>query len=214
MKLLKEALLREEDQPESVLNHICDVRYRLHKVNEFAQGNLKIAQTGMKTWYDQKTRKLSFQPGDRVLALLPVHGSPLEARYCGPYTVQEKRSDVNTPERRKIRHLCHINMLKRYHCQSDSGEKPTALTTVIHQGQAVELDTNEEDKCVMRLSNSDILSNLDEKLKHLSPPQKTEIESLLHEFKAIFPNAPGKTTAAVHDVDVGEAVPIKQHPTV
>ena len=29
---------------------------------------------------------------------------------------------------------------------------------------------------------------------------------------AIFPDAPGVTTAAVHDVDVGEAVPIKQHP--
>ena len=26
-----------------------------------------------------------------------------------------------------------------------------------------------------------------------------------------FPDAPGRTTAAIHDVDVGEAIPIKQH---
>jgi len=65
---------------------------------------------------------------------------------------------------------------------------------------------------VMKLSNSEILNNLDKKLKHLSPPQKTKIESLLQEFKAIFPDTPGITTAVVHDMDVGEAVPIKQHP--
>jgi len=29
---------------------------------------------------------------------------------------------------------------------------------------------------------------------------------------AIFPDAPGITSTAVHDVDMGEAVPIKQHP--
>ena len=60
LKLLKETLLKEEDQPESVLSHICDVRYRLQKANKFAQENLKIAQTGMKTWYDQKARERSF----------------------------------------------------------------------------------------------------------------------------------------------------------
>jgi len=81
-----------------------------------------------------------------VLALLPVHGSPLEARYCGPYTVQEKSGDVNyiisTLGRRKSRRLCHINMLKRYHSQSSSEEKSTALTSVIQQEQVIEPDTN------------------------------------------------------------------------
>ena len=69
----------------------------------------------MKTWYDQKARKRSFQPGDRVLALLPVHGSPLEARYCGPYTVQEKSSDVNyivsTPGRSVCATLICLNVV-------------------------------------------------------------------------------------------------------
>ena len=54
-----------------------------------------------------------------MLALLPAHGSPLEARYCGPYTVQEKCNVVDyiisTPGRQKSRRLCLINMLKCYH---------------------------------------------------------------------------------------------------
>jgi len=67
LELLKEALLREEDQPPSVLNHICHVHYKLQKANEFAQNNLKIAESGMKTWCDWKARKRSFQPGDHLL---------------------------------------------------------------------------------------------------------------------------------------------------
>jgi len=72
-------------------------------------------------------------------------------------------------------------MLKCCHCQ----EKPTALTTVIYQEQVVEPDTNEEVKYVMRLNNSEILSNLDEKLKHLSPPQRTDF------YTSLRPDAPG-----------------------
>ena len=51
-----------------------------------------------------------------MVALLPILGRPLQARYNGPYTVEEKLSDVNytvnTPGRRKQKQLCHINMLK------------------------------------------------------------------------------------------------------
>ena len=57
-----------------------------------------------------------FEPGDKVLALLPIPGKPLQARYYGPYTVDKKLSDfnytVNTPGRRKQKQLFHIKMLK------------------------------------------------------------------------------------------------------
>jgi len=69
--------LREEDQPEGVLNHICD--YRFQRVNEFAQ------EKNCLDWHEDlvrpESKKMIFQPGDHVLAQLPVHGSPLEARY-------------------------------------------------------------------------------------------------------------------------------------
>lgn len=43
----------------------------------------------MKVWYDQKARSRSFDVEDQVLILLPVAGSPLEACFLGPYTVEE-----------------------------------------------------------------------------------------------------------------------------
>lgn len=48
--------------------------------------------------------------------LLPIPGSSLQARYSGPYLIQEKVGDrdylVATPGRQN--HLCHVNMLKSY----------------------------------------------------------------------------------------------------
>ena len=70
----------------------------------------------MKRNYDKNTKERSFKSGDKVLALLPIPGRPLQARYFGPFTVEEKASDlnyiINTPDRRKQKQFYHINMLK------------------------------------------------------------------------------------------------------
>ena len=66
---------------------------------------LKSIQSKMKIRYDENAKDRNFEPGDKVLALLPIPGRPLQARYYGPYNVDKKLSDVNyivnTPGRRK-----------------------------------------------------------------------------------------------------------------
>ena len=57
---------------------------------ELAQNNLRSVQSKMKKRYDKYTQSRYFQPGDQVLALLPVPGKPLQARYFGPYMIKEK----------------------------------------------------------------------------------------------------------------------------
>ena len=68
--------------------------------------------------YDENAQDRNFEPGDKVFALLPIPGKPLQATYYGPYTVDKKLSEVNnivnTSGRRKQKQLCHINMLKKY----------------------------------------------------------------------------------------------------
>ena len=49
----------------------------------------------MKMHYDENAQDRNFEPGDKVLALLPIPGKPLQAGYYGPYTVDKKLSDVN-----------------------------------------------------------------------------------------------------------------------
>ena len=72
----------------------------------------------MKARYDNHVIDRKFKPGDKVLALLPIPGRPLQARYFGPYTIDKKTSDlnyiINTPGRRKNKQMCHVNMLKQY----------------------------------------------------------------------------------------------------
>ena len=70
---------------------------------EAAKSNLESTQRKMKQNNDKNTKERSFKSGDKVLARLPVHGRPLQARYFGPYTVEKKASDLNyiitTPDR-------------------------------------------------------------------------------------------------------------------
>jgi len=64
----------------------------------------------------------------------------------------------------------------------------------------------------IRLTNSDILSNLDEKLDHLPIREKEELTKLLKEFAVLFTDTPRRTTAIMHDVEVNNANPCRQHP--
>ena len=95
---------------------MSDFKNRLSKAGEAAQSNLKSAQSKMKSHYDENALDRNFEPGDKVLALLPIPGRPLQARYYGPYTADKKLSDVNyivnTPGRCKQKQRCYINMLK------------------------------------------------------------------------------------------------------
>jgi hypothetical protein len=105
LKLLKEKLLSVDESPLNLLQYVSDFRQKLSTACDIARGNLESVQVKMKDRYDQKTEDRSFEPGDKVLALLPIPGSPLQARYFGPYTIDKKVSDlnyvINTPGRRK-----------------------------------------------------------------------------------------------------------------
>ena len=118
LKLLKKKFLSNDDSSLNVLQCVSGFKNRLSKACESARTNLKSAQRKMKRWYDENAKERKFTPEDRVLALLPIPGKPLQARYYGPYTADKKISGVNyivnTPGRRKQKQLCHVNMLKQY----------------------------------------------------------------------------------------------------
>ena len=63
-----------------------------------------------------------------------------------------------------------------------------------------------------KLSNSDVLGDMDSKLSHLKPSQRPDVLDLVHEYAQLFPDVPSRTDMISHDVDVGNAPPIKEHP--
>lgn len=64
----------------------------------------------------------------------------------------------------------------------------------------------------MRLANSDVLAKGGELVRHLLPTQGVEVMDLIHQFPDLFADLPGLTPLVTHNVDVGKALPIKQHP--
>ncbi len=186
-----------------------------------------VAQEKMKNHYDKHAEVRVFTPGDQVLILLPSSRSPFCAKFTGPYIILRKLSNENyqvaTPDRRKSRQCFHVNLLKAYHSRN-SGVQPTnSIAPVVtasfesHQPFVEGEDMIKEDivvpeYCVLlpRLKNSETLQNLDAMFSHLTEVQSKDLTQLLWEFPGLFSDIPTRTHLIQHDVDVGDAQPIRQ----
>lgn len=120
------------EPPSTVLNYVNDFRRHLHHACAAAHRKLGSAQEKMKGLFDRKAKSRQFKPGDQVQVMLPIVGSPLQAKFSGPYVVKSRISQldylIHTPDRRKKVQWCHVNLLKPYHAvqslgsEVDSGE--------------------------------------------------------------------------------------------
>ena len=63
-----------------------------------------------------------------------------------------------------------------------------------------------------RLENSQILKNLDQKLSLLRTTETEQLKDLVYKNKYLFPNIPTWTNKIFNDVDVGDALSVKQYP--
>ena len=63
-----------------------------------------------------------------------------------------------------------------------------------------------------RLENSSVLKNLSFKLKHMEIENKEELIGVTTSFENLFQDTPTRTNAIVHDMQVENVEPIKQHP--
>ena len=80
LKLMKEKFLSNNDSPLNFLQYVSDFKTRLTKAWEVARSSLKSAQSKMKLHFDENAKNRNFDPGDKVIALLPIPGRPLQAR--------------------------------------------------------------------------------------------------------------------------------------
>ena len=209
LKLMEELILNEEETPINVVNYVHTVQERLIETFNLARDNIKSSQFKMKRWYDSKSRERNFLVGDKVLVLLPIQGQPLKSKFCGPYEVIKKLNDVNyiisTPDRIKETRVCHVNMLKLFHtrnlnvvcCISDNlSDQPI--------DESFDVD--------FRINNSELLNKIDDQLNHLNANQHFELKTIICNYRDVFSDSPGLTNKIEHDIDVGDAAPIKQAP--
>ncbi|KAL0150446.1 hypothetical protein M9458_054263 [Cirrhinus mrigala] len=217
----------ETETPVNLLDYVNGFRRRLYLAGKLARENLCKAQLKMKTWFDRRSERREFSPGDQVLMLLPVTGSSFLARFTGPYSVLKRVSDqnyiVSTPDRRKATQLCHVNLLKPYFCRAHENAvsgteiKPAALVTEVSTFSSGTATVSTEDEkvpsdCIIqpRLLNSEQLTKLDVMLAHLSKQDCQQLIGLITDFPSLFSDTPSCTDLIHHDIDVGNSLPVQQ----
>ena len=210
----------DAEPPKNLIDFVNGFRHRLFVAGGMARDKLQMSQGKMKKNYDRHTEQREFSPGDQVLALTPIVGSPFQAKYTSPYTVIEKLSDLNyfiaTPGRRKSKQLCHINLLRPFYNRvSESGQAEEGVRPVLVASSVAGMHEDgvpEPDDSLLcgRLKNSEALSSLDKVLSHLSDSRRCELADLVREFPRLFGDVPSRTDWVEHDIEVGDARPIKQ----
>uniref|UniRef100_A0A3Q2CRI2 ribonuclease H n=1 Tax=Cyprinodon variegatus TaxID=28743 RepID=A0A3Q2CRI2_CYPVA len=230
LRLLKEKWLCEKSD-QNLLDYVSNFRLKLSRACEIAKENLKTAQAKMKSLFDRKAVLRVFQPGEKVLALLPVPGSSLQACCSGPYTITRKVGDrdylISTPDRRRTSRLCHVNMLKPYIERAPTLHKSVSCVSSERDDACVgaaadareELSGAEPEGDVFspavterRVPNSEMLENLPLLLSHLDFSKQADVIHLIQSYRSLFADIPTQTRVLSHDIDVGDSKPIKQHP--
>ena len=198
LSLLKSAWLQETDlggAKQNVVEFILDTRERLRHAVDVANEHATQERTRAKRWYDRRASLRTFEPGDKVLVLLPIPGQPLQAKFYGLYIVEQRLGPVDyvisTPDRQKTKRVCHVNLLKKYHKHD-----PHFITCLTSELSVVMHETV-SDESVMGSSSAD--SDL---LSSLPPEQQSELVNILTEFADVFSDVPGRTTLVVHHIEL------------
>lgn len=165
------------------------------------------AKAKSKSHYDKSARDDPLQEGDEVLLLHPEGPKGWKASWAGPYLVEQVLSPVtykiSTPGKRGA--VMHRNHLRQYVRMMQVNHVVLADAELDGQGQ-LELPPTPAER------QMEVSPEAEEALKTLNKTQRSQLDALLKEFEDIFSTTPGKTDAAVMEIDTGTSKPSNVHP--
>ncbi|GBM06719.1 Retrovirus-related Pol polyprotein from transposon 412 [Araneus ventricosus] len=162
---------------------------------------MEDAKQKQKLWYDRKTVKRQFRPGELVLVVAPSRPTKLSVQWIGPGEIVQQLSKTNYvvkfPEKDEIC-VYHVNMLKQYHRRAEN-------INLLYLEDNLKLE-EEEDMPNLELDHdasewSKFINGIQQNSK-LSKLQREELEELLCKCSNNFSNNPGCTDLAEHDIEL------------
>src|SRR5664279_5084785 len=188
----------------NAVQFMLETRERLRTALDLATAHAEGQRTKAKVWYDRKARLQEFKTGDKVLMLLPIPSSPLQLKLHGPYNVVERLGPVDyvisTPDRRKTRRVCHVNLLRPYR-QRDLIQFPNVPETL--PVCAIDISKTEELDIALPSVAPNVNNKLSvENLAELTPKQQSEFSAILSNYESIFSDKPGRTTLCEHHIEL------------
>lgn len=186
----------------SVVQYVLEMRDRLATYRDEAEVNLREARQTQKAWYDRQARHREFQPGQKVLLLLPSSNSKLLAKWQGPYTILRKMGpvtyEIHHADKKKAKQVYHVNLLKKW--EEAPVQVPVASLLV------AEVDTEgEEESCLADLSQS-----AKPALDHLSAIQNSQLGQVFEKVSKLFAGNPGRMVLVEHIIRLKDRMPVRQ----
>ncbi len=195
LDILRETWEEGPSESKNEIQHVLDLRTKLHTLGQLSMENLLQAQDKQSRLYNRGARLRNFTPGDKVLVLLPTSSSKLLAKWQGPFEVTRQVGDLNyevvRTDRSGARQIYHLNLLKKW-----NEVEPVMLATVVG---------NEEDlgpEVSLKVPSLTLAPGGD----HLSPSQLTDVARLQREFADVFSPRPGRTNLIQHHIETEPGV--------
>ena len=181
---------------------------------------MRRAQQKGKHYYDCKTKVRKFQPGDKVLVLLPTDHNKLLMQWKGPYEVSAVVgiNDYKVRVKDKLK-VYHANLLKAYiEREEELGEAAAAiadgLVTCSGEPSELELDPDDDDDGLLEIggyvakeSIADVKTGTG-----LNETERADFLNLAQEFSSLFTEAPGTTNVVQHLINLTSNEPVRSKP--
>ncbi|XP_063959750.1 uncharacterized protein LOC135155081 [Lytechinus pictus] len=240
LDILKDLWSDETHDPElkTTYQYVVDLKERLKSTLEAAHDELRKATSRSERHYNVRSRQRKFDPGDKVLILLPTDHNKLLLQWKGPFKVVHKlgdndyRLDVNGNHK-----TFHANLLRRYidrfdktkaNSDSSSSNNPDPNVTVAGLldviAQATIVDHEEKDDednpsptsnpitiQVPRLEAKETVEDV--KLgPNLETSQQRQLKRILGSYRDVLTDLPGKTRLGEHSIRLTSDDPVRQKP--
>lgn len=118
-----------------LIEHISLMQDRIAAVMPLVQEHMEQAQEAPRRLYNRGAKTRVFNPGDRLLVLVPTVESKFLEKWQGPFEIMERVGKVNykvyQPGKRKPEQLYHLNLLKPWN------DRETLLAVPIPQKDMV-----------------------------------------------------------------------------
>lgn len=200
------------DKPgkKNILSYVLKMREHLQKTTALARENLQHSQARQKEWYDRTARSRTFEPGEKVLLLLPTSEHKLLAKWQGPYQIKRKVGpvtyEIEIPSRTQPLQIFHVNMLKKWYARSSTpdptSEEIAGIATTLFVRSVEGEEEIEEQYLPGRQGNSQL------SLEHLEDEQRQELLQCLP--AQLFMETPGRTGVIHHHITLKDPKPIRQ----
>ena len=212
--ILKELWTSEKVSSDVKLTYqyVTDLKDRLMQTTELVQENLLKKDQEYKHYYDRKSRRRTFKPGDKVLLLLPTSQNKLLMQWKGPFTIQMKVGindyKVELPTGVKV---FHANLLKYYHTSEAAlcglGDVKSLAIGIVENDDS-KVDSSFNFPVDSRTKNyNDVVVN-----PVLSPQQHSQLVDLLQKYSDIFTDVRKVTNLLHHSIPLTTTDPIRSRP--